>query len=44
MIRLTRQDFESRDRLRQMAAVCCITPERFIEEFSHVVDPHKPED
>lgn len=43
MIRLNRQDFEARDRLRQMAAVCCITPERFVEEFSHVLDPRKPE-
>ncbi len=43
MIRLNRQDFEARDRLRQMAAVCCITPERFVEEFSHVLDPRSPE-
>ncbi len=43
MIRLNRQDFEARDRLRQMAAVCCVTPERFVEEFSHVLDSRQPE-
>jgi len=43
MIRLNRQDFEARDRLRQMAGVCCVTPEQFVEEFSHVLDPRSPE-
>ncbi len=44
MIRLNRQDFESSGRLRKLADVCRITPERFVDEFSHILEPRNGED
>lgn len=42
MIRLTHRDLDDKDRLRRLAAVCCIQPEKFREEFEHILGAQEP--